>query len=43
MFVNVRNQGARIDSVPLKQLEELSACSEKRWYFENGWLILEGS
>jgi len=41
LFVKVRKQGARIDSVPLKKLLRLSAYRKKRWEFKDGWLILE--
>jgi hypothetical protein len=42
LFVRVREQGCRIESVPLKRLVELSGYRKRRWRFENGWLILEG-
>lgn len=42
LFVRVRKQGARIDSVPLKALVQLSGCRKRRWSYEDGWLILEG-
>jgi len=42
LFVRVRKQGCRIESVPLKRLLELSAFRKKRWEFRDGWLILEG-
>jgi hypothetical protein len=41
LFVRVREQGCRIESVPLKRLVELSGFPKKRWSFEDGWLILE--
>ena len=41
LFVRVREQGCRIESVPLKQLVRLSAYRKTRWSFEDGWLILE--
>jgi hypothetical protein len=41
LFVRVRAQGCRIESVPLKRLLELSNFRKKRWEFKNGWLILE--
>ena len=41
LYVKVRVQGGRIDSVPLKQLVRLSGFPKKRWSFEDGWLILE--
>jgi len=41
LFVYVREQGARIESVPLKRLVELSGFRKRRWTFEDGWLILE--
>jgi hypothetical protein len=40
-----RSQGARIESVPLKRLAELSKLSFHKWSFElvgdSWWLILE--
>jgi hypothetical protein len=39
--VRVREQGCRIESVPLKRLVELNDYRKKRWWFEDGWLILE--
>jgi hypothetical protein len=41
LFVKVRSQGSRIESIPLKRLEKLSKRSKRKWYFENGWLVLE--
>ena len=41
LFVRVRKQGARIESVPLKGLLKLSSYRKKRWDFKDGWLILE--
>lgn len=41
LFVRCREQGARIESVPLKRLVELSGYRKTRWYFEDGWLVLE--
>jgi hypothetical protein len=41
LFVRVRAQGCRIESVPLKRLVELSGFRKKRWSYEDGWLILE--
>ena len=41
LFVRVRKQGGRIESVPLKRLVELSGYRKRRWNFEDGWLILE--
>jgi hypothetical protein len=41
LFVRVRKQGGRIESVPLKRLLRLSGYRKKRWKFEDGWLILE--
>ena len=41
LFVRVRKQGCRIESVPLKRLTELSGYRKRRWDFEDGWLILE--
>jgi hypothetical protein len=42
--VQVREQGARIESVPLKELIRLSVCESRRrrWTYEDGWLVLEG-
>ncbi len=42
LFVRVREQGCRIESVPLKRLLELSGFRKKHWEFKDGWLILEG-
>jgi len=41
LVVKVRNHGARIESLPLKDLVELSGYPNKRWSYEDGWLILE--
>jgi len=41
LFIRVRKQGSRIESVPLKRLIELSKSRKKRWEFKDGWLILE--
>ena len=41
LFVRVRKQGSRIESVPLKRLIELSDFRKKRWELKDGWLILE--
>jgi hypothetical protein len=41
LFVRTRNQGSRIESVPLKRLTELSGYDKKRWEYKDGWLILE--
>lgn len=41
LFVRVREQGGRIESVPLKRLVELSSYRKRRWEFRDGWLILE--
>jgi len=41
LFIKVRKQGARVDSVPLKRLVKLSNFRKKRWTFKDGWLILE--
>jgi hypothetical protein len=41
LFVRVREQGCRIESVPLRRLVKLSAYRKRRWDFEDGWLILE--
>ena len=41
LLVKVREQGSRIESVPLKRLLELSAYRKKRWSFDGNWLVLE--
>lgn len=41
LFVSVRKQGARIESVPLKRLLLLSGYRKTRWSFDDGWLVLE--
>ena len=41
LFVHVREQGCRIESVPLRRLVKLSGFRKKRWDFKDGWLILE--
>jgi len=41
LFVSVRKQDARIESVPLKRLIRLSGFRKRHWSFEDGWLILE--
>jgi hypothetical protein len=41
LFVRVREQGCRIESVPLKRLIRLADFRKRRWSFEDGWLILE--
>jgi len=41
LFVRVRVQGARIDSIPLRDLVVLSGYRKRRWSFEDGWLVLE--
>lgn len=41
LFVRVRKQGCRIESVPLKRLLELSSFRKRRWELRDGWLILE--
>jgi repressor of nif and glnA expression len=41
LLVSMREHGARIESVPLKRLVELSGYRKTRWFFEDGWLILE--
>jgi hypothetical protein len=42
LFVRVRKQGCRIESVPLKRLLELSGFRKRHWEFKDGWLVLEG-
>jgi hypothetical protein len=39
LFVRVRPQGARIESVPSKRLAELSRYRKRRWSYEDGWLV----
>ena len=39
--VTVR-KGARIESVPLKKLENVASKQKRYWKFENGWLMLYG-
>jgi len=41
LFIKVRKQGSRIESIPLKELIELSGYEKKSWSYEDGWLILE--
>ena len=41
LFVRVRKQGGRIESVPLRRLIELSGFRKRRWELRDGWLILE--
>jgi hypothetical protein len=41
LFVRVRKQVSRVESVPLKRLLELSDFRKLRWEFVDGWLILE--
>ena len=41
LFIKPYKHGAKVDSVPLKQLIKLSAYRKKRWDFKDGWLILE--
>jgi hypothetical protein len=41
LYLKIRVQGVRIDSVPLKQLVRLSGYDKRRWSFVDGWLILE--
>lgn len=44
MWVNVRKQGARIDTIPFKELVRLSSdvFRKHKWYFdEDGFLVLE--
>jgi hypothetical protein len=41
LFVSVRVQGCRIESVPLNRLIRLSGFHKRRWSFEDGWLVLE--
>lgn len=42
LYIRVRKQGGRIESVPLKRLVKLSGFRKRRWEFKDGWLILEG-
>jgi len=41
LFVRVRKQGSRIESIPRKKLIKLASFSKRRWEFKDGWLILE--
>ena len=42
LFIMVRSKSrCRINSVPLKQLVELSKFRKRCWSFKDGWLILE--
>ena len=41
LFVRVRSQGCRIESVPLKRLLKLASFRKRRWELKDGWLILE--
>jgi len=41
LHVTVQKNGARIESVPSKQLEKVSVFRKRRWSFKDGWLILE--
>lgn len=41
LFVIVRVQGARVESVPLRRLLKLANFRKKRWGFKDGWLVLE--
>lgn len=42
LFVKVRSQGSRIESLPLKSLVSLSECKFRDWSFVDGWLVLRG-
>jgi hypothetical protein len=42
LFVRVREQGSYIASVPLRRLVLLSGFRKRHWFYEDGWLILEG-
>jgi hypothetical protein len=41
LYVKVRVQGSRIESLPLRRLAELSGYRKRRWSYVDGWLILE--
>jgi fluoride ion exporter CrcB/FEX len=41
LFVSVRKQGCRVESVPLRRLVLLSTYRKRRWSFVDGWLVLE--
>jgi len=43
MFIRVRKQGSRIESVPLKIVDRMSRRSGKYWYLDDGWLVLGSS
>jgi hypothetical protein len=40
LCVKVRKKGARIESVPLKAVEEMSGKAHRFWFYEDGWLVL---
>jgi hypothetical protein len=42
LYVSVRPQGCRIESVPLRRLTRLAAYRKRRWSYLDGWLVLEG-
>jgi len=41
LFIRVRKQGCRIESIPLKRLILLAGYRKRRWELKDGWLILE--
>jgi len=41
LYIKPYKGGAKVDSVPVKQLIKLSAYRKRRWEFKDGWLILE--
>jgi len=41
LYIKPYKGGAKVDSVPVKQLIKLSAYRKRRWDFKDGWLILE--
>ena len=41
LFVRVREQGCRIESVPLRRLVELSGFRKRRWDFEDGRICFD--
>lgn len=41
LFVRKRKQGSYVASVPLRRLIELSGYRKTRWFFDDGWLVLE--
>lgn len=40
LYIRVRKQGARVESLPLKAVEEMACKCHRSWYLEDGWLVL---